>query len=146
MAKIKSTAPTRSFFDTKAAEMGLVAALGGVAYCGLEVLWRGWTHFSMGICGAVCLCTFYRFEQKLNFRRRPLALRALLGGIVITGVEFAAGCIVNLALKLDVWDYSANPFQLLGQICLPMSLLWVMLSLGIFPLCDLIRRRIFLSP
>lgn len=146
MAKIKSDAPSKSFFNSRFAEMGLVAAIGGVVYCGMETLWRGWTHFSMGICGAVCLCVFYRFEQKISFRRHPLLLRALLGGIVITAVEFIAGCIVNLGLGLNVWDYSAKPFDLLGQICLPMSLLWGVLCIAVFPLCDIIRRKIFNSP
>lgn len=31
-------------------------------------------------------------------------------------------------LGLGIWDYSNMPFNILGQICLPFSLLWVVLS------------------
>ncbi len=48
---------------------------------------------------------------------------------MITAAEFAAGCILNLGLGLAVWDYSDMPFQLLGQICLPYSILWAVLAM-----------------
>ena len=58
-----------------------------------------------------------------------LLLRGLLGGILITATEFAAGCVLNLGLGLAIWDYSSMPFQLLGQVCLPYSFLWVILAM-----------------
>ena len=59
----------------------------------------------------------------------PLLIRGLAGAGVITAAEFAAGCILNLGLGLAVWDYSDMPFQLLGQICLPYSILWAVLAM-----------------
>lgn len=121
----------------------LVALCGGVLYSFLEVCWRGWTHVSMSLCGAFCLSLFYLLEKDGRFRSLLLITRALIGGAVITAAEFSVGCLVNLVLRLNVWDYTGMPYSLLGQICLPMSALWILLSGAAFPLCDLIRRGIF---
>ena len=60
---------------------------------------------------------------------RPLWRRALLGAGLITGVEFLSGCVLNLWLRWAVWDYSRLPGNLLGQICLPYSLMWCLLAI-----------------
>jgi uncharacterized membrane protein len=67
----------------------------------------------------------------------------LLGAIIITGLEFLTGVLVNLWLGLSVWDYSYMPFNLLGQICLPYSILWLLLSAVIILLDDFLRYRLF---
>ena len=42
-------------------------------------------------------------------------------------VEFLSGCVLNLWLCLDVWDYSGLPGNVLGQICPAYGLLWFLL-------------------
>ncbi|MBQ3003172.1 MAG: hypothetical protein IJD82_05525, partial [Clostridia bacterium] len=49
-------------------------------------------------------------------------------------VEFVTGLIVNHWLHLSVWDYSDVPLNLLGQICLPFSLVWFVITLPILKL------------
>ena len=61
--------------------------------------------------------------------------QCIIGSFVVTGIEFVSGCIVNLWLGWNVWDYSNMPLNLLGQICLPFSLLWVLVS-GIAVILD----------
>lgn len=58
----------------------------------------------------------------------PIWLQAIIGSCIVTTGEFVSGCILNLWLGLGIWDYSNMPFNILGQICLPFSLLWVVLS------------------
>ena len=116
---------------------------GGVLYVWIEILWRGHSHPSMAVCGAVCFFLLYRMNQRL--RHCHLLLRALLGAAIITGAELLTGCIVNLLLGLSVWDYSSLPFNLLGQICLPYSLLWLLLCIPVLPLCSVIERFVFLG-
>lgn len=60
-----------------------------------------------------------------------LIQKCLIGSIVITSIEFLSGCIVNVWLKMDIWDYSAMPINILGQICPIYSLLWALLSIPI---------------
>lgn len=58
----------------------------------------------------------------------PIWLQAIIGSCIVTTGEFISGCILNLWIGLGIWDYSNMPFNLLGQICLPFSLLWIILS------------------
>lgn len=143
MSVQKAEALRRAYRLVGLQEYALAALCGGVGYCALEVLWRGWTHFSMALCGASCFLLFYFLEKRPRFREFLLITRALFGGLVITAVEFTVGCVVNLGLELDVWSYEGMPYQLLGQICLPMSALWVVLAGAAFLLCDGMRKFIF---
>lgn len=93
--------------------------LGGSAYVGLEYLWRGWSHISMFLAGG----TAFLLLGKLRSKNQSLPLRALEGSGIITGVELAAGLLVNRGYR--VWDYRGLPLNFLGQICLPFSLLWI---------------------
>ncbi len=122
--------------------MGRTAALfctGAVGYCLLEILWRGHTHWSMGLAGGVCLVGMYALHRRLA--HRPLALQALAGAALVTAVEFAVGCVVNLLLGWQVWDYSGWRIQLLGQVCLVFCLLWYVLSFAVIGAFRLAERR-----
>lgn len=101
--------------------------VGGMGYYALELLWRGFSHWTMALCGGFCLCMIYTVNKKWSHLN--ILLRALICSLIITAVEFLTGCTVNLLLGWRVWDYSNRPFNLLGQICLWFSLLWFGLSL-----------------
>ena len=96
-------------------------SLGGLAYCGLELLWRGRTHYSMFLAGGTSLLLLgklNRAEPKL-----PLFLRAVVGSGIITMVELSAGLVFNRSYT--VWDYRDQWGNWLGQICPLFSLLWI---------------------
>ena len=95
--------------------------IGGGAYMGLEMLWRGRTHGSMFFAGGAC------FLLAGKLRRLPPVYRALAGSAGITAVELAVGLLVNRDYR--VWDYRSLPGNFRGQICLPFSALWMPLSL-----------------
>lgn len=59
---------------------------------------------------------------------------------LITAAEFATGLVVNLLLGWQVWDYSAEPANLLGQICLRYSFYWFCLCFGWFLIVRLVRK------
>lgn len=99
---------------------------GAVAYPALEVLWRGYSHYSMALAGGVCCLMLYLLHRL--FFDWPLLLRAVGGAFVITLVEFIFGAVFNLLLGMAVWDYSDVRFNLLGQVCLRYFLLWCGLS------------------
>ena len=66
-----------------------------------------------------------------------------IGAIIITALEFIVGVIVNLILKWNIWDYSMLPFNILGQISLPFSLIWFLLSGIIIIVDDWLRYKLF---
>lgn len=111
-------------------------AVGGTAYYALELLCRGYSHWSMAICGGICLDAIYHINRRWN--KKHILLRAAAGAAVITAVELVCGCLVNLTFHLNVWDYSHLPLNFLGQICLPFSLLWMGLCLPLCAICSFV--------
>ena len=60
---------------------------------------------------------------------------------MITLYEFIAGTILNIVLGLNVWDYSNLPLNILGQICLPFSIIWYFLSIIGICLDDFLEKK-----
>ena len=120
-------------------EFLLVFTAGGLVYGLMELVWRGWTHWSMLLCGGLCLSIMYT----LSSFDIAWWLKLLLSAAAITWVEFSAGCIVNLCLGWQVWDYSAMPGNILGQICPQFCLLWLIVSAPGLCLCSLLRSLIY---
>lgn len=110
-------------------------AAGAVLYPLLEILWRGYTHPSMAAAGGLCALSLYAVNDRT--RHASLPLRILTSAVLITFVELCFGVLFNLVMGMEVWDYSAMPGQLLGQICLPYFLLWILLAT---PVCLLFAR------
>ena len=117
---------------------------GGLGYGLIELMWRGGTHISMFFAGGICFFIIVSLDE---FEYKPsLWTQAVLSGALITAVEFLSGLLVNLLLGLDVWDYSGLPMNVMGQICLPFSALWVLLSVPAIYLEDYLRHVLFLEP
>lgn len=116
--------------------------IGGFSYFYLEILFRGFSHFSMIICGGLAFIFCGLINQLMHFNI-SLVTQMFLSAIIITGLEFITGYIVNIKMGWHVWDYSTLPFNLYGQICLAYSLLWLILSLVCIYVDDWIRWKIF---
>ena len=122
----------------------LLWSWGGTLYFILEVIWKtfnnrtdqiSWTMLILAIILSICL---ERCGAELPWNI-PLSLQAMICTAVITSTEFLSGYILNVILKLDIWDYSNMPFNILGQICPQFMFLWYILSLIFIPVFDWIR-------
>lgn len=123
----------------------LLFFIGGRLYTWIEILWRGYTHFSMFILGGggfVVLGLLNEYKIPWHW---CLLRQSVVGACIITGLEFLTGCIVNLWFGWGVWDYSDLPFNLYGQICLYYFLLWIPLSMAGIVLDDWIRYIIYIN-
>ena len=69
----------------------------------------------------------------------PLWKQGIIAAVIITTLEFITGCIVNLWIGWNVWDYSNVPLNFCGQICLPFSLLWAVIGIVAVILDDWLR-------
>ncbi len=117
---------------------------GGLIYTMIEVIWRGYSHWTMFLLGG--LCFFYAGVQNESISwEYPLWLQIIRVDIFIVIAEFMTGCVVNLWLGWDVWNYSSVPFNLFGQICLPYALLWLPLSAAGIILDDYLRYWLFFA-
>lgn len=115
---------------------GIAAFTAGFAgYPLLELLWRGRTHWSMALAGGVAGLLLFPICARKGARWVCCKTAA-----VITAVELVFGCIFNLLLKQNVWDYSKKPLNFLGQICLPYCCLWFLMGVPVRWLCRGIRQ------
>lgn len=99
---------------------------GGILYMLLEIAFRGNTHWTMGILGGICFICIGIVNNSFGF---SLPIQMVLDALIITLLELISGIILNMGLHWNIWDYSQLPFNILGQVCLPFSLLWFCLSL-----------------
>ncbi|MCM1324357.1 MAG: putative ABC transporter permease [Acetobacter sp.] len=114
----------------------------GLAYFGIEILWRGHSHWTMIVVGGLCGLSIGILNENMSWDL-SLLRQALYGAGLVTLIEFAAGCILNLKLGLGIWDYSNLPLNIMGQICLPFTIAWFGLSLIAIFLDDYLRWKWF---
>ncbi|MCI9503743.1 MAG: hypothetical protein HFG76_17585 [Hungatella sp.] len=101
---------------------------------GSALLWRTapWNiSVSRSMTSLICLAS------------RPNLRQVVIGACVITALGFLTGCVVNLWLEWDVWDYSQLPGNVLGQVCPQYFILWLPVSLAGIILDDWLRFWLF---
>lgn len=115
---------------------------GGATYVALEVLWRGYSHWTMLLLAGILFIIIGLLNEiwswNLKFR-----YQVLISTAIATTLELFTGLIVNVCLGWNVWDYSNVPFNFLGQICLPYTFLWIALSAVAIILDDVLRWKFF---
>lgn len=119
-----------------------VFCVGALAYGGIEIAERGYSHITMALLGGVAMTVIHI----LNDQRREggsLVLLVLISSYFITGCELLSGEILNKHLGLGIWNYSEMPLNFDGVICAYYTLFWGLLSFVAFILDELIRYRIF---
>lgn len=104
----------------------LFSVIGGCLYMTIEVMWRGYTHWSMGILGGVCFVLVGLLDEVQQ--HSPLIVQMAQGAVICTVLELLAGLVLNVWLGLDVWDYSGVPGNLMGQVCPQFTIAWAALS------------------
>lgn len=115
-----------------------IFCFGYAAYSLIELAWRRYTHFTMGIAGGLCFLVLYKLFKK--HKKLKVINKCLLGSLIITAIEYSFGIVLNKMLKLGIWDYSNMPFNLSGQVCLLYSFLWALLCLLICPIAHIISQ------
>ena len=116
----------------------MVFFVGAACYGLIEILWRGYTHWTMLAAGGICLLMLYKVFGML--KGSNVIVKCLLGGLIITTAELVIGMLVNVELGLEVWDYSQMPLNLYGQICPLYSFFWSVLCFPALFLCQKIKH------
>lgn len=106
---------------------GWTFCIGAVGYGGVELAWRGATHWTMLLAGGLALLLLEAISDRLPLL--PLAVQAAAATGAITGLELAVGLVCNRLLAWQVWDYSTQWGNLWGQVCPLYSLYWFALCL-----------------
>lgn len=116
-----------------------VFSIGAFGYGLIEILWRGYTHWSMLTAGGLSLLGLCRIERNM---KTNLFKKAFAGCALITGIELIFGIIFNIILKKRVWSYKEMPLNLGGQICARYSFFWLVLSIILMPLAGNLNHKL----
>ena len=116
--------------------------LGGSVYCLFEILCRGHTHWTMFILAGIVFILVGLLNELFPWEL-DLVWQDIWGVCVATFSEFVTGCIINLWLGWNVWDYSNRWGNILGQICPLFMLIWIPLVLFAIVVDDVVRWRVF---
>ena len=126
----------------KLLKLGCLFLIGGAIYILIELVYRGYSHWTMFLLGGLCFVLIGGVNEYIPWEM-PLWLQAGIGAVIITALEFICGCIVNLALGWNVWDYSNTPLNILGQVCLPFAIIWFVIAHAGIVLDDYLRYWLF---
>jgi len=116
--------------------------IGFTTYISIEVIWRGRSHWSMGLVGGLCFLLIGLLNKRYSWEL-SLVWQCLASAAIITVLELIAGLILNVWLGLGIWDYTNLPLNFMGQISLLYSLLWIPLSLFAIFFDDWLRHFLF---
>lgn len=90
--------------------------------------------------GIVFLVTFF------DSYKNNIFLLFLLGFIFTSVLEYFTGLFLEKTFKCKWWDYTDDPFNIQGRVCLPYSLLWgageVLIVNGVHPIVTNVIERI----
>ena len=115
-----------------------IAVIGGLVYMGIEILWRGHTHWTMGVLGGLCFALIGILDEVQD--HPPMLLQMVQGAAIVTALELIVGLIVNRWLGWNVWDYSDMPGNLWGQVCPQFAAAWLVLSWAAVKLENLMHK------
>ena len=115
--------------------------IGSIVYMTMEIMWKGETHWTMGILGGICLIVIGLINEL--FSDIPLLYQGFIGSIIITFLEYFSGMLLNVKLGLGIWDYSMLPWNVDGQVCLYFSIMWIFVSMFASLFYDTIRFDLF---
>ena len=115
---------------------------GGVIYYYIELIYRGYSHPAMVFVGGLCFICIGRLNEAYT-NKISVIKQMIISSVVVTVIEFISGVVLNIWLKLDIWNYSNLRFNLLGQISLQTSIVWFFLALPAIYLDDYLRYWLF---
>ena len=102
----------------------------------LEVVYRSirkWSFVNPGLLkgpylslygtGSLILleCIFY-------FKESPFLIKIIVYFIATTGLELVSAFIANYFFHKRLWDYSDQPLQYKGHVCVKFSIYWILLA------------------
>lgn len=118
-------------------KLGLFLSCGFI-YCMIEILFRGWSHWSMfvltGFLGVFCVDSI---NNTLSFDCDYI-VQIIISTILCTIGEGISGIILNVWLQLNVWDYSKMAFGtfFFGQCNVLFCFAWMLIISIIIFYCD----------
>ena len=120
----------------------ILGNIGGIVYVIIELLYRGHSHWTMYLVSAISFILIGLINEFIRWDMK-LWKQMLIGAAIVTAMEFISGYIINIKLGWHVWDYSSLPFNIMGQVCIPFSIIWFFISFIAIVADDYLRYWLF---
>ena len=117
-------------------------AVGGTLYVLIEYWFRSRSHWTMFLLGGICFL-YAGFRSRCRAPEEVFWKTVIKVWFFVLAAEFQTGCIVNVILDWNVWDYSKLPGNVLGQTCWQFALLFLPLCAAAILLNDSIQWLLF---
>lgn len=115
---------------------------GFMAYITIECLFRGYSFPAMGLCGGIVFVLLDKINDKISWDI-DILVQGMMGSVLITFLEFIIGEMSLRGLIQPMWNYTNLPLNYKGIICLPFSLIWIVLSIVAIVVADWLNYYIF---
>lgn len=118
--------------------------IGGTVYYTIEILYRGYSHISMFILAGLISITIALMNDFCYSFETDYIIQVITAAIIATIGEGFTGILVNIILKLNVWDYSGlwgNFF--FGQCNIFYCMAWIIICFFGIPILDTIEWKCF---
>ncbi|MDB2118886.1 MAG: putative ABC transporter permease [Clostridium sp.] len=89
---------------------------------------RGFLHGPLCPIYGLCISSMVIVLDNINV---TLPLLLIVATIVISTIEYLTGYILEKLFKTKYWDYTDDPFNIHGRICLHFSIMWGITSVGV---------------
>lgn len=89
---------------------------------------RGFLHGPLCPIYGLCISSMVIVLDNINV---TLPLLLIVATIVISTIEYLTGYILEKLFKTKYWDYTDDPFNIHGRICLYFSIMWGITSVGV---------------
>ena len=126
----------------------------GIFYMATEVTYTAITAWEFRLVGQTSLWMFvvggflgvllgmFSKGSLILDKKSTYVMRIFAGALAVTLMELLSGCVLNLWLGFNLWDYSKQPLNFLGQISLYHSMLWLLFTPFVFWLDAVIRHYV----
>lgn len=124
----------------------VIFLVSGFIYTALELLWRGYTHWTMFVCAGLCGLAMANINNNWLEFDTDFRIQVVASALVCTLMEFIFGIIFNG--DFTIWDYRGlwGTIHWLGdQVNVLFFGAWVVISLFGLPLLDWMQWKLGLA-
>ena len=124
----------------------VIFIISGFIYTALELLWRGYTHWTMFVCAGICGLAMANINNNWLKFDTDFRIQVVAGALVCTAMEFIFGIIFNG--DFTIWDYRGlwGTIHWLGdQVNILFFGVWILISIFGLPFLDWIQWKLGLE-
>lgn len=124
----------------------IIFIVSGFIYTALELLWRGYTHWTMFVCAGFCGLAMANINNNWLEFDTDFRIQVVASALVCTVMEFIFGIIFNG--DFTIWDYRGlwGTIHWLGdQVNVLFFGIWMIISLFGLPFLDWMQWKLGLE-